>query len=148
MTAVTADANLRQARETTVRNHYEAENRHDLDALLATFSPSRASYDIPAFGEAGQPADGAAVREMWEGILAVFPDVRHEVLRLRHGDDFVLVEYVVSGTQKAEWAGIPATGRSFAIRVAAIYEFDGEELVCERVYTDVADWVRQLTPTM
>jgi predicted ester cyclase len=110
---------------------------------LATFSPSRASYDIPAFGIAGQPADAAAVREMWEGILAVFPDIHHEVLRPRHGDD---VEYIVSGTQKSEWAGIPATGRSFAIRVAAVYEFEGEELVCERVYTDVADWFRQLGP--
>jgi predicted ester cyclase len=108
---------------------------------------TRASYDIPAFGEAGQPADAAAVREMWEGILAVFPDVHHEVLRLRHADDFILVEYVVSGTQKADWAGIPATGRSFAIRVAAVYEFEGAELVCERVYTDVADWVRQLSST-
>lgn len=144
MTAMTAGADLRQVREATVRNHYEAENRHDLDALLATFSPLRASYDIPAFGEGGQPADAAAVREMWEGILAVFPDVHHEVLRLRHGDDFILVEYVVSGTHKADWAGIPATGRSFAIRVAAIYEFEGDELVCERVYTDVADWTRQL----
>lgn len=137
-------AELRQVRETTVRNHYEAENRHDLDALLATFSPSKVSYDVPAFGEAGQPAGPAAVREMWEGILAVFPDIHHEVLRLRHGDDFILAEYVISGTQKADWAGIPATGRTFAIRVAAVYEFEGDELVCERAYTDVADWARQL----
>jgi predicted ester cyclase len=72
------------------------------------------------------------------------PDIHHDVLRLRHGDDFILVEYSVSGTQKADWAGIQATGRSFAIRVAAVYEFEGEQLVCERVYTDVADWVRQL----
>ncbi len=143
MTATTTP-DLRQLRETTVRNHYEAENRHDLDALLATFSPTKASYDVPAFGEAGQPAGAAAVREMWEGILAVFPDIHHEVLRLRHGDDFVLAEYIVSGTQKADWAGIPATGRTFAIRVAAVYEFEGAELVCERAYTDVADWARQL----
>jgi steroid delta-isomerase-like uncharacterized protein len=143
---MTAAAELRQARENTVRDHYEAENRHDLDGLLATFSSSRASYDIPAFGKEGQPADAAAVRKMWEGILDVFPNIHHEVLRLRHGDDFILVEYIVSGTQKADWAGILATGRSFAIRVAAVYEFDGEELVCERVYTDVADWIRQLGP--
>jgi steroid delta-isomerase-like uncharacterized protein len=142
--SVTTGAELRQARETTVRKHYEAENRHDLDGLLATFSPSRASYDIPAFGEAGAPADAAAVREMWEGILVVFPDIHHEVLRLRHGDDCIVVEYIVSGTQKADWAGIPATGRSFRIRVAAVYEFEAEELVCERVYTDVAGWIRQL----
>jgi steroid delta-isomerase-like uncharacterized protein len=141
---MTTLSELRQAREKTVREHYEAENRHDLDGLLATFSPSRASYDVPAFGEEGQPADAAAVRKMWEGIFAVFPDIHHEVLRLRHGDDFILVEYIVSGTQKSDWAGIEATGQSFAIRVAAVYEFEGEELVCERVYTDVADWLRQL----
>jgi steroid delta-isomerase-like uncharacterized protein len=141
---MTEVAELRQAREKTVREHYEAENRHDLDGLLATFSPSRASYDIPAFGEEGRPADAAAVRKMWEGILGVFPNIHHEVLRLRHGDDFILVEYIVSGTQKSDWAGIQATGRSFAIRVAAVYEFEEEGLVCERVYTDVADWVRQL----
>jgi hypothetical protein len=34
---MTAVEELRQARETTVRAHYEAENRHDLDGLLATF---------------------------------------------------------------------------------------------------------------
>ena len=141
---MTAVEEIRQAREATVRAHYGAENRHDLDALLATFSPSRASYDIPAFGKEGQAADAAAVRKMWEGLLAVFPNIHHEVLRLRPGDDFILVEYIVSGTQKSDWAGLPATGRSFAIRVAAVYEFEGEELVCERVYFDVADWRRQL----
>ncbi len=62
MTAMTSGRDLRQVREATVRHHCEAENRHDLDALLATFSSSRASYDIPAFGEAGQPADAAGVR--------------------------------------------------------------------------------------
>lgn len=142
--AAISETSLRQVREATVRRHYEAENRHDVDALLATFSSTKAAYDVPAFGDTGHPQDHAAVRDMWTGILAVFPDVHHEVERLRHGDDFVLVEYVVSGTQHAEWAGIPASGRTFSIRAGAIYEFEGDELVCERVYTDVADWFRQL----
>ncbi|MGH8973219.1 MAG: ester cyclase [Acidimicrobiia bacterium] len=138
------ETSLRQVREATVRRHYEAENRHDLDALLSTFSGAKTSYDIPAFGEAGQLRGAAAVREMWEGLLVAFPDIHHEVIRLRHGDDFVLVEYEVTGTQQADWAGIPASGRPFSIRVAAVYEFEGDQLVCERVYTDVADWARQL----
>ena len=144
MTDTATEIELRRRREAIVRRHYEAENRHDLDGLLATFSPGRASYDVPAFGEAGRPEDRAAVRAMWEDILAVFPDIHHDVDRLRHGDDFVLVEYQVSGTQQAEWAGIPATGRPFTIRVAAIYEFEDDQLVCERVYTDVAGWMSQL----
>lgn len=144
MTTVATETSLRQLRETTVRKHFEAENRHDVDAMLATFSSSKASYDVPAFGEAGQRPDAASVREMWEDILVVFPDIHHEVERMRHGDDFVLVEYRVTGTQHAEWAGIPATGRSFSIRVAAVYEFEGDQLMCERAYTDLADWARQL----
>ena len=135
---------LRRVREATVRQHYEAENRHDVEATVATFSKETASYDIPAFGEAGQPRGHAAVHDMWTDILTVFPDVHHEVERLRHGDDFILVEYRVSGTQQAEWAGIPARGHSFSIRAGAVYEFEGDELVCERVYTDLADWFRQL----
>lgn len=141
---VISDTGLHQVREATVRRHYEAENRHNVDAMLATFSSTKASYDVPAFGEAGQPQGHAAVRDMWDGILTVFPDIHHDLVRLRHGDDFVLVEYRVSGTQQAEWAGIPASGRSFSIRVAAIYEFERDELVCERAYTDLAEWFRQL----
>ena len=141
---VIPESSLRQVREATVRRHYEAENHHDVDAMLATFSKAKARYDVPAFGEAGQPRGHAAVREMWTDILGVFPDIHHEVERLRHGEGFVLVEYRLTGTQHAEWAGIPATGRSFTTRVAAIYEFEEEELVCERAYTDLADWFRQL----
>jgi steroid delta-isomerase-like uncharacterized protein len=144
MSDVVTQTSLRQAREATVRRHYEAENRHDVDAMLSTFSPSKASYDVPAFGEEGQRPDAASVREMWQDILAVFPDIQHEVIRMRHGDDFILVEYLVSGTQRADWAGIPATGRTFSSRVAAVYEFEGDELVCERAYADLADWARQL----
>jgi len=144
MTDVATQTGLRQVREATVRKHYEAENRHDVEAMLATFSSSKASYDVPAFGEAGQRSDAASVREMWQDILAVFPDIHHEVIRMRHGDDFILVEYRVTGTQRADWAGIPATGRSFSSRAAAVYEFEGDQLVCERAYTDLADWARQL----
>lgn len=141
---VIPDASLRQVREATVRRHYEAENRHDVDAMLATFSKAKASYDVPAFGKTGQPRGHAAVRQMWTDILSVFPDIHHEVERLRHGEDFVLVEYRLTGTQHAEWAGIPATGRSFSTRVAAVYEFEEDDLVCERAYTDLTDWFRQL----
>jgi steroid delta-isomerase-like uncharacterized protein len=141
---VLSESALRQLREATVRRHYEAENQHDVDAMLATFSKTTAAYDVPAFGDAGQPRGHAAVRAMWNGILAAFPDIHHEVERLRHGDDFVLVEYQLSGTQQGDWGGIPPTGRTFRIRVGAVYEFEGDELVCERAYTDVADWLRQL----
>lgn len=135
---------VRDQREATVQEHIAAENRHDPRATAATFSVASARYDIPAFGDAGQVPDHAGVREMFEGIFAVFPDFHLEPGPLRHGEDHVLVEIRMSGTQKADWAGIPNRGRSFDTRIACIYEFDEDQLVCERVYMDFGEITRQL----
>jgi predicted ester cyclase len=83
---------------------------------------------------------------MWAGFLASFPDLHIEPGVLRHGDDHVFVEVRVTGTQQAEFAGIPATGRATDTRMACLYEFEGDQLVCERVYLDMAEVTRQLAP--
>jgi predicted ester cyclase len=51
---------------------------------------------------------------------------------------------VFSGTQQGGWAGIPATGRRVSVRIACLYEFDEDRLVCERVWFDLATILRQL----
>jgi predicted ester cyclase len=135
---------VRDHRESTVQEHIDAENRNEPVATAATFSSSSARYDIPAFGDAGQVPDHAAVRAMFEGIFAVFPDFHLEPGPLRHGDNHVPVEIRMSGTQKDDWAGIPNQGRSLDTRIACIYEFDDKELVCERVYLDFGEIARQL----
>lgn len=144
MTDTALDTSLRQAREAIVREHIDGENRHDPDTTLATFSKARAGYDIPAYGEAGQIADHVAVREFYVALFSVFPDFHGDIVFLKHGDDHVFVETRFSGTQQEDWFGIPSTGRSFNIRAACLYEFEGDQLVCERVYMDFADFASQL----
>jgi len=144
MAITPAEMELRQSREATIREHIDAENHHDPDRAVATFSSYRASYDVPAMGEAGQPADANAVRAMWVGIIAAFPDIHIEHGPLYHGDTHVFVEVRMTGTQQGNFAGIAATGRSFDARVACLYEFEEDQLVCERVYFDFADIMRQL----
>jgi len=56
----------------------------------------------------------------------------------------VFVEVIFSGTQQGEWAGIPATGRQGSVRIACLYEFEEDRLVCERVWFDFATIMRQL----
>lgn len=147
MTEDTAPAASRQRREEVVREHWDAENRHDPDGVVASFSAARASYDIPAFGPEGQRPDAASVRELWEGMLTSFPDFHIEPGPMLHGDDHIFVEVRVTGTQAGEFAGIPPTGRSIDLpRVANLFEFEGDELVCERVYIDLAELRRQLLP--
>jgi predicted ester cyclase len=51
----------------------------------------------------------------------------------------------LTGTQHADWPGIPNTGRSFDRRLAAVFDFEGDQMVQEHVYMDFADISRQLT---
>jgi hypothetical protein len=81
----------------------------------------------------------------YDGLFAAFPDFHVDSESLRHGDDHILVEARMSGTQHADWAGIPNTGRRFIVRLAAIFDFNGDELQCERAYFDFGDIARQLT---
>ena len=53
-----------------------------------------------------------------------------------------------SGTQDADWAGIPSTGKSFSTRMGVLYEFEEDQLVCERVYMDFGEISRQLGATV
>jgi steroid delta-isomerase-like uncharacterized protein len=84
------------------------------------------------------------VHELWAGLIAGFPDVHIEPGEYLHTDDAVFVEVTLGGTHQGEWAGIPATGKSASVRIACLYEFEEDRLVCERVWFDLATVLRQL----
>ena len=132
---------LRAAREAKVRLHMEAENVHDFDTVIGTFAHPR--YELVA---TDQTHDGeAAVREYFRESRTAFPDQRNELIALHHADDAVIAEFWLLGTHRGPLAGVEPTGRSFRCRMAALFLFDGEGLVCERVYFDTATILRQLT---
>jgi predicted ester cyclase len=64
---------------------------------------------------------------------------------LHHADDAVVAEFWLLGTHRGSLMGVDPTGREFKCRMAAIFLFEGERLVCERVYFDAATILRQLT---
>jgi steroid delta-isomerase-like uncharacterized protein len=138
MTAVDDITSLHQRREAIVNQHADAENRHDVEATIATFHQPR--YEVN-----GVPSDGAeAVRDLLQGMMDGLPDLRAELGKMRHADDAVLVEGLITGTHDGEWAGIPPTGRRVEIPIVAIFEFDGDRLLCEKVYFDMATVLTQM----
>ncbi len=138
MTAVDNITGLRQRREEIVRQHADAENRHDVEATIATF-------DHPRYEVNGQPSDGeAAVRELLQALMNGFPDLHAEIKSIRHADDAVFGETLITGTHDGEWAGIAPTGRRVEVPVAAIFEFDEDRLLCEKVYMDFAAVLTQI----
>ncbi|MBV9038546.1 MAG: ester cyclase [Acidobacteriaceae bacterium] len=134
----------RAQRESIVNQHIEAEAiRHDIAGTLNTFKHPR--YEVPALGTV---ADGAeAVNGLLGALLNAFPDFYLEKTAIHHADYAVIVECRFGGTQRGEWAGIAATGKRMEVPAALIFLFDGEELICERVYFDHATVVRQLATT-
>jgi steroid delta-isomerase-like uncharacterized protein len=131
---------LRERREAVVREHMASENEHDFDTTLATFSHPR--YEIVPTGDV---YDGPEeVMRYYEETRSAFPDQRNEVLALHHADDAVIVEFDLKGTHRGPLRGFEPTGREFTCRMIALFEFDGEAIVCERVYFDSATILAQL----
>jgi predicted ester cyclase len=135
-----SDDRIRREREATVRRHMESENVHDFDVTMGTFQHPR--YEIIPTGAVHDGEE--AVRAYFKETRTAFPDQRNELISLRHADDAVIVEFDLLGTHNGPLAGIQPTGRPFRCRMVALYLFQGESLVCERVYFDTATILRQL----
>ena len=135
------DASLQAHREALVREHMDAENRLDFDATLATFAHPR--YELVGLGRI---FDGSAeVAEYFRTSREPFPDQRNELIALHHADDAVITEFWLLGTHLGPLGDLAPTGRSFRVRMAAFFVFDGPGLVCERVYFNPGDILGQLT---
>jgi steroid delta-isomerase-like uncharacterized protein len=140
MPAVDNITSLRQRREAIVNQHAEAENRHDVEATIVTFHHPR--YEVNGVSSDGE----AAVRELLQGLMHGMSDLHAETVRLRHIDDGVLVEGIITGTHDGVWAGIPPSGNRVNFPVVGIFEFDGDRLLCEKVFFDTATVMTQMLP--
>ena len=131
---------LQGRREQLVLDHFADETRQNFDAVLATFPHPH--YEVIATGDL---FDGITdVRRYYAETRTAFPDQRHEIIQLRHTDDSVVVEFWLLGTHKGPLKGIPPTGNTFRVRVVAFFIFEGETLVCERIYFDTMTMLKQL----
>ncbi len=140
MNATAPDQDLRARREAIVVEHMESENRHEFEVTIGTFSHPR--YELIATGETH---DGEAeVAAYFEETRTAFPDQRNELIAIHHADDAVIVEAMLYGTHLGSFRGLPPTGREFEMQFCALFLFEGDRLVCERVYFDAATILRQL----
>jgi steroid delta-isomerase-like uncharacterized protein len=131
---------IRQKREDLVKEHMESENRHEYDATIETFDHPR--YELIGTGDVYDGPEEVA--RYFDETRTAFPDQRNELIALHHADDAVIVEANLYGTHEGPFRGLPPTGRGFEMRFVAVFVFDEERLVCERVYFDSNTVLRQL----
>lgn len=136
---------LRQRRLEVIRTHMDTEVTKEFDATLATFkddSGGRPHYEIMATGQVFDGDD--EVMEYYRTTRTAFPDQRHDNVRYHVADDSIVVEFDLLGTNLGGFYGLPPTGRSFRVPVVAVFFFEGERIVNERIYFDAASLVAQI----
>jgi steroid delta-isomerase-like uncharacterized protein len=136
-----SDNSLRMRREKVVQRHIEAENTGNLDEMIASFHrPRYEVFPMGAVFEGEQP-----VRDLIGGLITGFPDFHFAPSQIHHADHAVIVEARMTGTHRAEWAGIPSKNSKVDIPLVCIFDFEDDHLINEKVYFDFATLQRQLS---
>jgi steroid delta-isomerase-like uncharacterized protein len=131
-----------QGRRAVVEEHIRCENRHDLDALMATFGNS-ARYDDEPWGDHRAGLEG--VRSYYAELMRALPDLAIEVQHWHAAAEALVVEVIIRGTHLGPWRGLPATGRQMKLPLCGIYTFDANDrLAGERIYYDRGAVLNQL----
>nr|BAJ06966.1 Glr0227 protein family protein [uncultured bacterium] len=99
---------------------------------------------LPGFPEIRGPGEG---RQVIGGLQEAFPDVTVELDEdsMVADAERVAVRFVCSGTHKAEFTGVPATGKHVSWEGMSIFRIAGGKFVEEWELLDAAGLMHQLT---
>jgi hypothetical protein len=121
-------------RRALLETHYEVENNHDMNGIMATFSPdAEMIYNRIPF------TDPQSIRYAhgllgFSGTDGAFDDIQHYIDDEHFTEDEVIVERRLCGKHVGEFQGIEATGRNVELPFVAFYHFDEtDKLISERI---------------
>src|SRR5262245_17323781 len=124
----------RNRRRALLHAHYAAENDHDLEGIMATFSTDGVMlYNRQAF-----PTD-KTIRwaHGYMGMTAApgaFSGLRAHIDEEHFTDEEIVVEGRITGKHSSEFLSFPPTGRDVELPFVAFYRFDEQDkLTSERV---------------
>ena len=132
---------LRQRRLDVIDEHFRSEIDQDFDRTLATFN-GHPHYEIMPTGQVYDGDD--EVLAYHRNQRTAFPDQRHENVRHHVAADAVISEFDLLGTNLGAFYGLPPTGKAFRVPVVAVFFFEGDRIVNERVYLDSASMLTQI----
>ena len=92
----------------------------------------------------GQGKGREGLRGVMGGLLATFPDMQWSVQEQVSEGDKVVTRFTWTGTHSADFAGVPASGRTVSLRGVVIDRLRDGLLVDSRMLTDALGMMRQL----
>ena len=135
------DDELRRRRLEVIAEHMDSEVTQEFDRTLATFN-GHPHYEITATGQVFDGDD--EVMGYYRMTRTAFPDQRHDNVRYHVSDDAVSTEFDLLGTNLGAFYGFPPTGKAFRVPIAAVFFFDGNRIINERISFDSASLLTQI----
>ena len=128
-------AELRRIKRLWVR-HSIAEDRRDIDGLIATLAPTSV-YELIPTGQRWTGHDGA--RAFYTELFAAFPDNAFALSEIVVGPQGVFEAVVLEATHLGPFAGLAPTGRPVRLELAILFPwnttaglFEGERIFIDR----------------
>ena len=120
-------------RKALLKTHYDVENDHDMNGIMATFSPNaEVHYNRIPFTDPQSIRDGHSYIGFAGG--GAIEGIHHYIDGEHFTDDEIIVEGRACGKHVGEFMGIEATGRDVELPFVAFYHFDEtDKLISERV---------------
>lgn len=116
--------------------HSIAEDRRDIDGLIATLAPE-CVYEIVGTGLRWAGHEGA--RNFYTELFAAFPDNRFALADIVIGPQGVFESVVLEATHEGPFAGLAPTGRPVRLELAILFPWDpatqlflGEQIFIDR----------------
>jgi steroid delta-isomerase-like uncharacterized protein len=122
------------------REFYEGINRGDLsvtDTLIADNFVDHEEFP-------GIPHDKAGVRQFFEMARSAFPDLRFNLDDVMAENDKVTVRFTITGTQRGEFLGVPASNKQVNAHGIDILRVQDDKAVEHWGVTDVASIMTQI----
>src|SRR5215831_16429565 len=115
---------------------------HDTAKMLALFTDDCVYEDV-TLGVVNHGKE--ELRAFADGTFAATPDFKVELTARFVAGNWAAMEWVMSGTHKGDFPGLPATGKRFsAVRGATVLELQGSKIRRNSDYWDAATFMRQV----
>jgi steroid delta-isomerase-like uncharacterized protein len=125
-----------------VADHWAAAwSSHNTEELLTLFTDDCVYEDV-TFGVVNRGKE--ELRAFADGVFAGVPDFKIEVTAQFASGTWASMEWVMSGTHKGDFPGMPATGKRFSTRGVTVLELDAGKIRRNADYWDAAGVMRQV----
>jgi steroid delta-isomerase-like uncharacterized protein len=115
-----------------VQDYFDAWNRRDAEAIVATFADGGTYRDPSAPYGLRELAIGSYAKGLW----AAFPDLSFEIISAETGAHTIAAQWLMRGTNTGSFHGLPPTGRAVAVPGADFIHVDGDQICSVQGYFD------------